>query len=355
MTNKLVFSAAGLLDFGRRLLVASGVEEAKATTVAEALIAGNLRGVDSHGIALLPHYLEQLRAGDLEPNAEGSIVSESGGCMLYDAGHGFGHVTAAICCGHAVRLAREHGIAIVTAREANHFGAAAIWTRRISSEGAIGIAMCDAGPHVAPWQGREPRIGTNPLSVSVPDRSGRGWLLDMATTTVALGKIEQYKWKGAREMPAGWAMDSQGTPTTDVDAGLHGLLMPLGGYKGSGLGLMVEILAAVLSGGAMAREIRGIRMHGSYSRVNHTFIAIEVSRFLPLEEFYARMDRLIAEIKSCAPAAGYAEVLVAGEPEWRFEEARRESGIPLSDGAWEGLVAAAQRLGVELPVPDDGC
>ena len=307
-------------------------------------------GVDSHGIALLPHYLEQLRAGDLEPNAEGSIVSESGGCLVYDAGHGFGHVTAAICCGHAVRLARAHGISMVTAREANHFGAAAIWTRRISSEGMIGIAMCDAGPHVAPWQAREPRIGTNPLSVSVPDGSGRGWLLDMATTTVALGKIEQYKWKGASEIPSGWAMDSEGRPTTDVNVALAGLLMPLGGYKGSGLGLMVEILAAVVSGGAMAAEVRGIRMHGRYSRVNHTFLAIDVARFLPLEEFRARMDRLIGEIKSAAPAAGYDEVLVAGEPEWRSEEARRESGIPLSEGTWAGLVAAAERLGVALPV-----
>ena len=213
-----------LLDFATRLLEGAGVESGKAQLVAASLVEGNLRGVDSHGVAVLPHYIDQIEAGDVEPEREGRAISECGGCLLYDAGHGFGFVTAEICCGHAVRLARANGISIVIAREASHFGGvigvAALWTRRISAEGMIGIAMCDAGPQVAPWQGKDRRIGTNPISVSVPHPEGHGWLLDMATTTVAAGKIYKAMINGKDTIPHGWAMDSEGVPTTSVAAAL---------------------------------------------------------------------------------------------------------------------------------------
>jgi LDH2 family malate/lactate/ureidoglycolate dehydrogenase len=336
-------------DFGIRLLEAAGVDGAKARLIAGSLVTGNLRGVDSHGIALLPHYLDQVEAGDVEPAAEGRVVSESGGCLLYDAGHGFGFVTAEICAGHAVRLARAHGIAMVVASEASHFGVAALWSQRISAAGLIGIAMCDAGPQVAPWQGKARLLGTNPMSVSVPHPDGRGWLLDMATTAVALGKLEQADLRGETEVPAGWAMDADGRPTTDLSVALAGLLMPLGGHKGSGLAVMIEILCGVLGGGAMTREIRGLRMHGRHSRVNHVFLAVDVARFLPLEQFYARMERLVGELKASPPAAGYDEVLTAGDPERRAEEQRRRDGIRIPDAAWQELLKAAARLGVPVP------
>jgi LDH2 family malate/lactate/ureidoglycolate dehydrogenase len=349
MSAGVLAGAEELAAFACRVLEAAGAPPSKARLVAESLVEANLRGVDSHGIALLPHYIDQLQAGDVEPDREGHVISESGACLLYDAEHGFGFVTAEICCGHAIRLARQHGVALVVAREASHFGAAALWTRRISAAGLIGVAVCDAGPQVAPWQSRQRRIGTNPISVSVPHPDGRGWLLDMATTTVALGKLEQAEIKGDKEIPPGWAMDAEGRPTTDLAAAARGLLMPLGGYKGSGLGLMVEILCGVLGGGAMASEICGLRLHGRHQRVNHAFLAIDVARFLPLEDFHARMDRLVAEIKSSAPAAGYNEVLVAGEPEWRAEDQRRRHGIPIPAPAWAALTGLAARLGVAPP------
>ncbi len=346
MSAGALLTADQLIGTGCRILEAAGVQSAKALAVAESLAQGDLRGHPSHGIALLPHYVAQIEAGDVEPDSEGHVVTEGGGCMLYDAGHGLGAVTAAICSDHAARLARTNGIGMVIAREASHFGIAGRWTMRMSAAGFIGIAMCDAGPQVAPWQGKDRRIGTNPISVSVPHPDGRGWVLDMATTAVALGKLEQAHLKGEREIPPGWAMDAGGRPTTDLDAALSGLLAPLGGYKGSGLGLMVEILSAVLSGGAMATEIRGIRMHGRHSRVNHSFLAIDVERFLPLPDFHARMDALVAEMKSSAPAAGYCEVLVAGEPELRAEERHRAGGVEVSPGAWEEIRQTALRLGI---------
>jgi LDH2 family malate/lactate/ureidoglycolate dehydrogenase len=209
--------------------------------------------------------------------------------------------------------------------------------------------MCDSSPQVPPWQGKAKRVGTNPLSMSVPHPGGRGWLLDMATSTVALGKLEQAKLNRKTEIPPGWALDSEGRPTTGLAAALSGFLMPLGGYKGSGLALMVEILGGALGGGALAPDIRGIRDHGRLARVNHTFLAIDAARFLPLEDFYARMDSLVQYIKSTPPATGCDEVLVAGDPEWRFEDERRARGIPIPPGPWAALAATARRLGVPLP------
>jgi LDH2 family malate/lactate/ureidoglycolate dehydrogenase len=347
--SAIVFQEQILRDFSQRLLEAAGVSKANAQLVAESLVSASLRGVDSHGVQLLPFYLEQLQAGDVNPHAEGRVAREDGGCLLYDAENGLGQVTSAICCDHAVRLARQHGVSVVLSRESNHFGAAALWAQRISSARMIGIVMCNAAPLVPPWQAKETRVGTNPICMSVPAKDGKGWLLDMATTTVAAGKIYKAMLKGQPTIPVGWAMDSEGVPTTDTEIALKGLVMPLGGYKGSGLAMMAEILCAVLSGSAMSTEVGGIRIRGRPVRVSHLFLAIDVARFMPVEEFNQRLDRLITMVKSAAPASGYAEVLVAGEPEWRAEEMRRQQGIPIDGGVWDKLVAAARRLQVEVP------
>ncbi len=345
-----VVAHSDLYKFAEDVLTASGVPAGYVAQFASALIETNLRSVDSHGVQLLPHYVGQIERGEVALHATGKVLKESGACLVYDAEHGLGQVTAPICCDHAIRLAAATGVGIVTARECSHFGAAFLWARRISDAGYIGIALCDASMQVPPWQGREPRLGTNPISVSVPHPRHRGWLLDMATTTVAYAKLEQLKLKGETTVPSGWSQDREGVPTTDMATALKGLLMPLGGYKGSGLGMMVEILTGVLAGGPVfGTQVTGLRHQGRPMRVNHTFLAIDVERFMPLEQFQERMEWLIEEVKSAAPAKGYSEVLVAGEPEWRAEEHRKENGIPIADGVWQSLEDLARRLNVALP------
>ncbi len=336
-----------LVQFAIELLTAVKVPPAKAEIVAKSLVEANLRSVDSHGLQLLPFYIEIILMGNIDIQTDGRVVSESGGTMVYDAQNGIGQWISGICCDHAIRLARAHGLSVVVARESNHFGAAAFWAQRMSRAGMIGMVMCNASPLVAPWQGKDPRFGTNPICMSVPGADT--WLLDMATTTVALGKILNAQFHGRESIPEGWAMDSEGIPTTDTQAALKGLLMPLGGYKGSGLAMMAEILCAVLSGGAMSTELGGIRVKGQPMRTSQLFVAIDVARFMPLDEFERRMQSLRAMVKSAAPAKGFGEVLVAGEPEWRMEAQRRRDGIPLSDGAWQNLVQAAEKLGVPVP------
>ncbi len=349
MDSHVLISDCSLRQFAGNMLLATGLSAARADLVAESLVSANLRGVDSHGVHLLPHYIAQIRRGNINIVADGRVISESGACLLYDGDHGLGQWISAICCGHAVRLARRHGMAMVVARNSNHFGAAAFWAQRISSEGLIGIAMCNASPSVPPWQGCEGKLGTNPLCISVPSSGKGGWLLDMATTTVAMNRIVKAAASGEPSIPADWATDSEGVPTTDPQEALRGLLMPLGGYKGSGLGLMIEILCAVLSGGSMSTEVGGVHILERPMNTSQTFLGIDTARFLSPEEFQSRMEHLVTTVKSARPARGYEEILVAGDPEWRSEERRLKEGIPIEIGLWERLAALARESSVDVP------
>ncbi|HTP35037.1 MAG TPA: Ldh family oxidoreductase [Candidatus Acidoferrales bacterium] len=334
--------APQLNRFCEDILQGAGVPRHKAEVAAACLVASNLRGVDSHGIQLLPFYVDQLLAGEVDPQADGRVTGESGCCLHFDGQNALGQWVADTCCRHAVRIARDHGMALVVAKESNHFGAAAWWAQKMRDAGQIGIVMCNASPIVPPWQGKAGRMGTNPICMSVPGP----WLLDMATTTVAAGKIFKAFLNGQPEIPAGWAFDGEGRPTTDTKAAYKGMLMPLGGYKGSGLAMMVEILCSVLSGGVMPTEVGGIRFRGKRVRVSQMYMAIDVARFMPVEEFTARVEQLVRIMKSTPAAPGYDEVMVAGDPEWRIEAERRQSGIPIADGNWDLLVKAAAKVGV---------
>jgi LDH2 family malate/lactate/ureidoglycolate dehydrogenase len=193
------------------LFLAAGVPAGSAGLMAESVVAASLRGVDSHGVHLAPHYIRQLRAGHIDPHAEGRVVSESGACLVYDGEHGLGQHISAICADHAVRLARAHGIGIAIARDSNHFGAAAFWGQRISAHGFLGVVMCNASPSMPPWQGRQDRFGTNPICVSVP--VGKRWMAARyITTTVAMnrrqGGCEQCAESSRR------AMDHDRSPPT---------------------------------------------------------------------------------------------------------------------------------------------
>lgn len=346
-SEHIVIAAGPLREFLQRNFEAVAVPAEKAALLAETFVAANLRGVDSHGAQLLPLYLEAIRLGNIHLTGEGRVATESGACMVYDGENSIGQVVSRHCCGHAVRLAREHGLGMVVARESNHFGAAAYWAQMISAQGMIGIVLCNASPLVVPWQGKEPRLGTNPICVSVPGPDT--FLLDMATTTVALNRIFKAAMNQEPVLPAGWALDRDGVPTTSTQEAVAGSPMPLGGYKGTGLAVMVEVLAAVLSGGAMLTELHGLRKQGAPMRVGQFFLAIDVTRFMPMEEFVARMRKMRDILKATAAAPGFSEVLVAGEPEWRMLAERSGSGIPIPMPTWEKLVEASAAVGVEAP------
>jgi LDH2 family malate/lactate/ureidoglycolate dehydrogenase len=293
--------------------------------------------------------VEQLQSGDMDARAKGKSLSENQACLLFDAENGIGQLAAAQCCDHAVRLSRAFGMGFVIARNSNHFGAAAYWGTRMADQGQVGIVFCNASRLVAPWQGREPRVGTNPICMAVPGP----WLLDMSTTAVAANRIFAAVAGNADCIPQGWALNTAGTPTSNSAEAIKGSLMPLGGetagHKGSGLAAAVEILCAVLGGGAMAGEVGSMRERGRRVGVSQSFLAIDIERFMPLADFKARLERFVADLKSAAPADGFDEVLAAGEPEWRTEQERLRAGIPLPGEVWQALLKLSIQLGVNRP------
>lgn len=351
------FRAKQLSDFCTRLLTALDTPTAYARLVADSLVAANLRGVDSHGIQMLITYINQRRAGGLDVKAAGRVLSRNGVCLVYNGQNGLGQVVADRCVDHALRIVRRSGVALVVANHSNHLGACAYWAAKMTRAGYIGIVMTNACPAVAPWQGRTPIFGTNPICMAVPGTGPDSWLLDMATTTVALGKIGHAAQLNRPSIPLEWGfLDAKGKPTTSTTAALKGVNgvpfpTPTGGYKGSGLAMMVEILCAGLSGGAMTTELPVYRTGGDPIGVSHMFLAIDPGRFLPRPVFRKRMDRLSKLVKASKPARGYREVLVAGEPESRAERQRLRSGIPIPTKLWQTFVTLAGELGVDAPRP----
>lgn len=348
------FHAEPLRLYSRRLLQGVGTLEHQARIVSDSLVAANLRGVDSHGIQMLATYIQQVRAGGINLSAEGRVVKEDGVCMRYDGENSLGQVVADRCTDHSIRIARALGVSVVVASHSNHFGAGAWWGEKLARDGFIGIVMSNACPAVAPWQGKTAIFGTNPLCVAVPGHGGTGrWLLDMATTTVALGKLGHASQLNRTTIPREWGfLDGTGQPTTDTIAAQRGSPTPIGGYKGTGLAMMIEILCSGLSGGAMTTELPIYRTGGDPLGISHTFIAIDPARFLPAGEFESRMDHLASLVKASQPALGYDEVLLAGEPEWRCLKVRERQGIPVPVKLWAKLRELGREVGVTPPQPD---
>jgi LDH2 family malate/lactate/ureidoglycolate dehydrogenase len=347
--DSVVVSHTDLAEFVAAAMERLGVPPASAKLIGESLTAANLRGVDSHGVQLTMAYAAQIRKGLMDPAARGRIARENGACLVYDSENGPGQVTSEICADHAIRLARSQGgLGMVVARNGNHYGASAWWAQQIARAEMIGFVSCSATALVAAWQGRDKILGTNPICMAVPGPDT--FLLDMATTTVALNKIHKLRFTGEKTIPAGWALDSEGRPTTDTEAAVKGLPMPLGGYKGSGLAVMVEILCSVLSGGAMMTQMGGLWDSSTPMKASHYFLAVDVSRFMPLDEFAERMKFIRSTVVNSRPAADYDEVMIAGDPEWRVEKIRRREGIPIPQGIWKALTELGASVGVSAPV-----
>ena len=348
-----LFRAEPLSQYCAELLMSLGTPEGHARIVGDSLVAANLRGVDSHGIQMLAVYIQQVRAGGVKVAAAGQVTKEDGVCLHYYGDNGFGQVVSDRCTDHSIRIAGALGVSVVVANHSNHFGAGAWWGEKIARAGFIGIVMSNACPAVAPWQGKTAILGTNPLCVAVPGLGGKGrWLLDMATTTVALGKLAHAANLNKTVIPREWGfLDAEGRPATLVASAQRGSPTPIGGYKGSGLAMMIEILCAGLSGGAMATELPVYRTGGEPLGISHTFIAIDPKRFLSVGEFEVRMNRLVGLVKAAEPTSGFDEILVAGEPEWRCEDIRRREGIPVPLKLWASLTALAAGLRVTPPQP----
>jgi LDH2 family malate/lactate/ureidoglycolate dehydrogenase len=354
MADSVLVGDARLQEFLTAALVAMRMPRERAEATARLMVRTDLRGVDSHGIDMLPRYHELWEQGFIVMEGDPVVVRDFAATALYDGAKGLGHYVSSLAMRLAIDKARTYGIGIVTVRNSGHFGAAANYSMMALEHDMLGLATTNS-PYVAmvPTFGRVPKLSTNPISFAAPAGVHAPFVLDMATTTVAVGKLRvASRW--GKAIPAGWALDEQGDPTTDPDVAMkHRHLSPLGGsrelggHKGYGLGMMVDILSGVLPGAVYGDLFqRTDRAERRVQDVGHCFAAVDIARFRPLPEFKRDMDDMFESVKRTPPAEGQARVLVAGEPEAECEVRRRREGIPVSNTLLALCNGIAKSLGV---------
>ena len=338
---------AALTSFCRDLLVAVGLDERDAATVAGSLVAADLRGVASHGVLRLPVYVERMRRGLIATRPSIQVRRTGPATATVDGGNGPGQVVALRAMREAVALAEAAGVGLVSVHGSNHFGAAGWFALHAAERGMIGLALTHAEADVVPFGGRRAALGTNPLAVAVPRGDGPPVLLPMATSGVAMGRVLLARKQG-QPIPEDWAVDADGEPTTDP--GKVRAVRPMGGPKGYGLAFVVEVLAGLLSGSRSGTEVR--RMYDDFDEpqgIGHFLGAIDPARFVPPEAFAGSVDRLAGQLKATPPAPGFDEVLLPGEPEDRAEARHRRDGVPVSEELRRELVALGAAYGIDWP------
>lgn len=356
MSRTIIYRAEDLRNFMIRFFTRLGVPPTGAATAADVLLAADLRGVESHGIIRLnTYYGARLRKGLIDPNSPITTLSETAATLALDGGNGLGQVVSHYAMERCIEKARQASIGIVTVRNSNHYGIAGYYAMMALKHDLIGISFTNSQPLVAPTYGRKPMIGTNPIAVAAPAGDERPYVLDMATSIVPIGRITVYDKKG-EQIPAGWGIDKNGAVTTqpgEVLAG--GALMPLGGvdimrgYKGYGLGLMVDIFSGVLAGAGFAGGVGSPGNPGGHANVGHFFAAIRVDAFRPAAEFKRDMDALIRELKESPKAVNQERIYIHGEKEYERAERYEKEGVPLLASTVESL----KKVGAEVQAPFD--
>jgi L-2-hydroxycarboxylate dehydrogenase (NAD+) len=320
-------------------------------TIANTLISANLRGVDTHGVARIPGYIERFRTKLVEPVPDIRIDSRMPFAAAVDGGNGMGPVVAQAAMNEVLKRADTLGFGVATAKHSNHFGTAAYYAAQAAERGCVGICLSPASKSLAPFGSMEPFFGTNPIAAAAPAGRHAPWVMDMATSIAARGHIRLAA-RHEQSIPEGWALDKDGRPTTDAQAALTGVMLPFSGVKGSAIAMLIDILGGVLSGSAFGGAIRDMTQDFTAPQdVGHFFLAFKIDALMPLEEFNARMEEQIARLKALKPAAGFEEVLYPGEPEARKEKQRVRDGIPLTVQVVDAVRKEAEEAGLSFPDP----
>jgi len=341
-------AAAAAIDFAAALLSKHGVSEPAAREVAADLVASELDGIASHGLMLLPMYLDRLAAGSVSPKAEGRIVSENAGAVVYDAENGLGQVTARRCVALAVARAKTHALGAVAVRNGFHFGTAGRWAAAIAKDECVGVVLCNTRPLMPPTGGAERLVGNNPIAIAAPSAGGEPLVVDLALSAAAMGKIRMAEAAGDA-IPLGWAADAQGAPTADPAAAIKGMLLPAAGPKGFGLAMMIDLLAGGLSSGAVGSDVRPLYGDPKLPYAcAHYFLAIDVAAFRPVVDFAAVVEALTTRVRSSKPAPGVDRVLAPGDPALAARQ-QAEGFVTLERATVTALETAGAKHAIPLP------
>lgn len=340
----LTLSSDALHAWAARVFQTTGMVESDALLAADVLVAANLRGVDSHGILRLKNYIGRLESGLNNPRPQLRIECDSPAALRVNGDNGVGMVVGAYAMRLAIERAREFGVASVAVYRSSHYGMAAYYPLMAVKADMIGFTCANTSSSMPPWGGVVPFLGTNPLAFAAPG----DMVLDMSTTQVSGGKF-MIAMRDGKKIPFGWATDRAGNPTDDPQVAWDGLYTPLGGYKGFGLALMVEILSSLLSGAAFGPHVYQPPQDGKPGadvNVGHFFMAIDVARFCPVAEFQTRMKQLADEIHACEPAPGGEPSTIPGERSSATAEQRQRNGIFLPANVVADLEQIGERRGV---------
>jgi LDH2 family malate/lactate/ureidoglycolate dehydrogenase len=333
----------------KAILASWGMPEDNAGVTADILGWADLHGVDSHGMSMIPGYYQLHKSGRANVKAQPKIVRESPVSALVDAGGGLGHVPSHFAMNVAIDKAKKVGMAVVAVRNSAHFGATGYYTLMAANAGLIGMAGTSAsGIQVAPTGGKQARLGTDPWSFAAPSADGVPFLLDMATTTVAAGRIRN-KANENLPTPDGWVLDSEGRPSNDplVAREKGGFLTSLGGspenssYKGYGLSAMVNILGSCLSGATLITDPEHTKKPQGMD-IGHFFMAIDPSLFRDDDDFQKDVAQFCGDLRATTPIDPSKPVMVAGDPQWAYAKQRMENGIPVGPGLLQQVRQIAQ-------------
>lgn len=330
-----------LRELCQNLMTAEHMSEEDALICADNLVDADLCGVESHGVSRMNNYMKRLRTGVVDSRGECAILKEYPGSLYIDGGNSMGMVVGTFAMKKCIEKARENGCCFAAVCNSNHFGMAAYYVRMAAEAGMLGIAGTNAPPNLAPWGSSQKYMGTNPIAFGAPTVD-EPIILDMAPSVVAMGKIILAA-KLGKPIPEGWVVTKDGKPTTDPVEGQYGTLLPIGGAKGSGLAIFMEILCGILSGAGVGPHINHFWNDFEHPQnVGHFFCAVDIDKFVGLEPFKAAIGQMIGEMKELPKNPGVTEIFMPGEPENRKRASRKENGIVLSDNVYDELKSLAE-------------
>ncbi|KAI9902402.1 hypothetical protein N3K66_001754 [Trichothecium roseum] len=344
---KIHVSPAEARRFIEAVLQGNKVPAEYAAIISKGLVAADLRAVDTHGINRIPSYMTRIRNGILDPVATPLVKQVTPVVHHVDGRNGFGFVAAQRGIDLAIEAAKVYGIGMTSVKGSNHYGMSAWIVKEALKHDMMSLVFTNSSPALPPFGGKSKIIGTSPIACGAPgSEPDRDFILDMAPSVAARGKIYKAKRRG-EQIPGDWALDSDGKPTTDPDAALGGVLLPMGGPKGSALAIMMDVFSGVLSGSAFAGQVTGPYDFSRPADVGHFFVVIKPDLFMGLDDFKQRMGTLYERITGSEPAHGVDRVYFTGEREILEQKRREEGGIPLVCAEIDALNEEARRVGVE--------
>ncbi|KAL2219607.1 putative malate/L-lactate dehydrogenase [Thermoascus aurantiacus ATCC 26904] len=344
--EKLYVTAENARKFVQSVLIGNGVPPENAAIVADCLVLADLRGVDTHGVNRIPSYMERIRRGVLDAKASPTLHQVTPVVAQVDGKNGFGFVAAHMGMARAIEMAKEFGIGMVSVKHSNHFGMSAWVVQQALDAGMMSLVFTNSSPALPVWGGRSKLMGVSPIACGAPAGKERPFILDMAPSVAARGKIYKAARRGEK-IPTDWALDGEGRPTDDPNKALEGVMLPMGGPKGSALAIMMDVFSGVLSGSAFAGHVANPYDPSRPADVGHFLIALKPDLFMSLEEFKERMDYLYRRVVDSDKAAGVDRIYYPGEIEQLTHEERLKTGIPYVEAEIEALNKEAERVGVD--------